>query len=208
MLLTDPLIITGSRCAVPNEDNWLLRYWFARMQHEMPNYINSGHLITTRELFDRINGFNPMFNTAEDYDFCIRAKDIGARIINNLRLKVIHTGYPLSIKDFIVREKWHGTQDFHSLWNIIHSKVAMLSLVNISLAVALLIMTIITGNIFYMLCYFCLMYAVSCMSTLIKFGFGNPVLLLNTTLIFFFYYSGRSLAFIDRVKLGLTHIQH
>lgn len=199
LLLRNPMIVTGSRCNVIN-NNWLLKYWFARMQCETPKYINSGHLITTKELFKRINGFCAEMQTAEDYDFCMRAKSDGADIINNPKLVVIHTGYPLSVKDFIAREKWHGTQDFYNLKSIAHSKVALIALVNIFSAVALFIMTIITGEIIYIILYFCLMYAVSGISTLIKFGFGSPALLLNTSLIFYFYFLGRSLAFMHRFK--------
>lgn len=199
-LLRNPLHITGSRCNVADERNWISRFWFVRMSYEKPNYINSGHLITTSKLFQDIGGFNSVLNTAEDYDFCMRAKKIGAQIVNNPKLYAIHTGYPTTLINFIARERWHGSGDFSNLNNILNSKVALVSIMNIVLISALLILAIIKKNILYALSYFILMYLFSVISTMLKFGFVSLTMLLTTSLIFFFYYLGRSLTVVDILK--------
>lgn len=195
------LIVTGSRCSVTDNKNWISHYWFARMQYETPNYINSGHLITSRELFDRIGGFRNELYTAEDYDFCVRAKQSGAEIANNPKLYVIHTGYPTTLKDFIDRERWHGFEDFSSLHKTIKSKVALAAVFNVILLIGFSIMAILNINLLHLLIYIVLLYAMSMISSVFKFGFGSITMLLMTSIIFSTYYIGRSLSLIDRLKL-------
>jgi glycosyltransferase involved in cell wall biosynthesis len=199
-LREDPFIVTGSRCDVPDDRNWIFRYWFHRMQNEKPNYINSGHLITTKKLFQSIGGFRKEFSTSEDYDFCARAKGVGARIINNPNLQVIHTGYPKTLKEFVLRERWHGFEDFKSVKNIMRSKMALVAVVNIIIAVSFIIMAVLQRNFILILVYLMLSYILLMILTLIKFGYGRFVSLMVTPVIFFFYVWGRSLSFIDRIK--------
>ena len=199
-LLEKPILITGSRCNVENKDNWLSRYWFCRMIHERPNYINSGHLITTRILFDRIRGFDGKLNTSKDYDFCMRAKKAGAEVINNPRLYVIHTGYPTSLKEFILRERWHGFEDFTTLRKICSSKVALVAILNSIMMVVLFSLALYKGSILYFILYVIAMFTISAVSCILKFGYGNFFLMMTSSIIFFFYYCGRSLALLDRLK--------
>ena len=78
-LYKDPNIITGSRCLAENNIDWLNRYWFTLLNTYSAPYINSGHLITTRQLFNKIGGFTEHLQTAEDYDFCMKAQKKGAQ---------------------------------------------------------------------------------------------------------------------------------
>jgi glycosyltransferase involved in cell wall biosynthesis len=203
-ILKEPLIVTGSRCGVKNEKNWIARFWFLRMVNNKFNYINSGHLITSRKLFDHVGGFSEELHTAEDYDFCVKAKQAGAEIINNQKLYVIHYGYPETIKDFIVRERWHGSEDFKNLHNIMKSKTALIAIINIILMISFIVIAVSKGSIFYFLPYLGAIYILSGSSTLIKFGFGNLIIFSITSLIYTFYYLGRSLAFIDRITKPLA----
>ena len=150
-LLNNHLLVTGSRYSVLDEKAWLSRYWFYRMRYERSGYINGGHLITSRKLFLKINGFNEKFGTAEDYDFCKRAKKVGAEIVNNSKLHVLHLGYPTLINEFIARERWLGYEDFTSLYKTLTSKVALVAIVNIMLLCGLIVMTILNKNLLYLL---------------------------------------------------------
>jgi GT2 family glycosyltransferase len=100
-------------------------------------------LIIHRSLFLKVGGFAPELETGEDCEFCFRAKRAGARIENDPELRVIHAGYPKSIRRFFGRERWHGKGDYLSLKTVLSSKPAILSLAN--LCVALICITGIIG---------------------------------------------------------------
>lgn len=131
----EPDIITGSIYGISKENNWIERIWFApRTTSKQIGYINGGHLIIHRSLFLKVGGFAPELETGEDCEFCFRAKRAGARIENDPDLKVIHAGYPKSIRRFFARERWHGKGDYLSLKTIVSSKPAILSVANLSAA--------------------------------------------------------------------------
>ncbi len=132
-----PHIITGSFCGISDENNWIERVWFAprTQRSEEINYMNSGHLVVHRSLFMRVGGFDPEMETGEDYEFCYRARMLGAQIENDPGLKVVHAGYPKSIKHFFCRERWHARGDYKSLSALASSKPALVSLANLCMAV-------------------------------------------------------------------------
>jgi len=197
-LVKKPMIFTGSRHLPQNNDDWLNRHWFARLVHYDAPYINSGHLIVTRILFDKINGFSEHLKTAEDYDFCMRAKKAGALMKNNINLPVIHLGYPKTIKCFIKRERWHGREDFETLSSFLESKVGWLAAFNLLLFVTAIFSVIMTVSLYPLTSYFIMMFIVSIILTIYKFKFSDGSSLLPTAVIFYIYLCGRSLALIDR----------
>jgi len=119
--------ITGSRCGIPLDAGWIERIWFGPLVTQAGKYINSGHLITSRKLFDLIGGFDGKLETGEDYAFGQSAKNLNADIVNNPLLAVVHKGYPKTIYQFIRREMWHGRGDCISLKSVLASKVALAS---------------------------------------------------------------------------------
>mgnify|MGYP000377395852 CR=1 FL=1 len=124
----DRRIITGSRAGISDSGSWIERYWFYPMTHEKQvNYMNSGHLIVHKEIFQQLGGFDSRLVTSEDWEFSTRARQKGIAIINNANLQVIHGGYPKTLIEFIHREKWHGTQDISSLKYFLNSKPALIS---------------------------------------------------------------------------------
>ena len=128
-LMEAPKIVTGSICGISENPSWIEKYWFASNQHKkVVNYINSGHLITTRILFDTISGFDENLQTGEDHDFSARARANGATIINNPGLRVVHYGYPVDLKTFFHREIWHGKGDCQSWKTMMHSPVVIVSM--------------------------------------------------------------------------------
>ena len=96
-LIKNQLQVTGSRCLPENDNNFLTKYWYLKLTEYDAKYINSGHMVTTRKLFMNIGGFNEELVTAEDYDFCLRARKVGADVYSKPELKVYHTGYPENI---------------------------------------------------------------------------------------------------------------
>jgi glycosyltransferase involved in cell wall biosynthesis len=125
----DKLIITGYPCRSSIDGSWIEKHWFHGNQ-TVASYINSGNLITTRYLFERIDGFNEQLKTGEDWDFCQRAKKIGATVVLNSDFKVYHHGYPKNLKEFFLREAWHGLGDCKDVKFFLRSKPALLSVLS------------------------------------------------------------------------------
>lgn len=138
-------LLTGSWYSVPDNPNWLEKFRFKPLERGDNSHINSGHLIIARELFDDIGGFDGVLETGEDYDISIRAKNAGIRLKDDVSLRVIHEGYPKSLLEFMKREFWHGKGDALSLACFFQSKVAVVSLVFVTLHVALLLFAFV-GN--------------------------------------------------------------
>ena len=193
-----PNMITGSRYKSPENKSILNKYWYTELTQYEANYINAGHLIVTRELFDKIQGFSEHLETAEDYDFCQKAVRAGAVIRNNPDLVVTHDGYPQSLISFVQRERWHGRQDVETLNLFLNSKIAWFASLNLILLLVALGLTL-SGTYVAIPVYFVLMYAVSFFLTVYKFGFKKINYMLIMPVIFYFYLCGRSLALVDRL---------
>jgi glycosyltransferase involved in cell wall biosynthesis len=129
----DPLVITGSACGIPPDAGWLERNWFGPWRTGRSSHINSGHMVLTRSLFERLGGFDEQLHTGEDYEFSLRAQRAGAQLESNPQLAVIHNGYPKTLKAFIKREVWHGQSDFVTLKAIMRSGIAIAVLVFLAL---------------------------------------------------------------------------
>ena len=127
-LRESPMSITGSIYGLRENATWVEKSWYLPiLAKNNVRYLNGGHLITTRFLFKKLAGFDSRLETGEDWDFCTRAKKIGATIINNPNLKAIHFGYPQNLRWFFKREFWHGKGDFVSLVNFFSSRPALIS---------------------------------------------------------------------------------
>ena len=199
-LKSNPIQITGSRCLAPQNDELLNKHWFSLLTSYEAPYINSGHLITTRELFNKINGFSAELKTAEDYDFCMKAKAAGASLINEPKLPVIHYGYPNTYEGFIRRERWHGKEDFQSWKSFLSSKVAIAATGNLLLGLAAIINSLISASIKPILSYAIVMTVISIALSLYKFDKNKITSLAKTAFVFYLYLCGRSLSLVDRLR--------
>ncbi|MDX2504309.1 MAG: glycosyltransferase [Gammaproteobacteria bacterium] len=197
-----PLMVTGSRVQSAVKNNWLHKYWFTELTSYSAPYINSGHLITTRLLFDKIHGFSEILETAEDYDFCQKAIRAGAVINNNTDLVVMHDGYPDSLVGFIQRERWHGRQDVENWSLFLDSKIAWFATLNLILLLIAVLATL-SGVYLAFPIYLILMYVVSFLLTVYKFGLKKMNYMLIMPVIFYCYLYGRTLALVDRLS-GLS----
>ena len=130
-LKESPRTVTGSWVSIPTPGLWIERTWFARLQETGHSHINTGHLIIAREQFEDLGGFDEHFATGEDYEFSVRAVQNGFALFDDRRLKVIHHGYPGTLRQFFIREVWHGEGDYHDLTAFANSPIAVASQISL-----------------------------------------------------------------------------
>ncbi len=200
----DPSIITGSHCSAPENKNWIENYWFNNYAHEINSTnLGTGHMILTRQLFLKIGGFNEALETGEDYAFCMEAIKLGGKVVNNPDLKVIHHDYPKNILKFIQREAWHGRSDAVSVNAILKSKVAIAAFLFSLLHVVLFIVLFSIGFSHALWFVPCAGIAgLVLLSAWKKFGHCKLNVILVNSVIFYFYFVGRTFSFVNLVRNG------
>ena len=107
----DSCQIVGGSVAAPPSAGWIGQAWFPQRRNNSRSvrYVGSGHMITSRKLFDELGGFSPDLRSGEDYELCQRALANGARVHKDHRLVAYHLGVPVSLSAFVRRELWHGS---------------------------------------------------------------------------------------------------
>jgi len=195
MLTTAPLTVTGSRCRAASQSSFVNRYWYSRLNNEANrNYINSGHLIVTRRLFEQIAGFTSELKTGEDYDFCQRALKAGATLKPDVQLIAWHEGYPATLKGFMQREMWHGRNEYQSWQLFLNSKVAIISTLHLAILMLTLICAISAAEPKLLIIYLLFSIVFSCGLTAIKFGLTPIKLFFGTSFLHYLYLLARGMA--------------
>ena len=193
----NPYIVTGSRCGISKSGSWIENNWFKPLLSEKANYINSGHLITTKLLFNKLSGFNSYLKTGEDYDFSMRAKKIGSTIINNPLLEVIHEGYPKTLINFVKREFWHGKGSYHDFATFLRSKTAIISIGVLILNFLLLSSLLLAQYWLTTICALSILF-ICLISSFIKYKQPLKIVLINSY-IYYFYFCARGFSFISKL---------
>jgi len=206
-LRNQPQIISGSFCGISEENNWIEQIWFTPRTNsvEKINYMNSGHLIVHRSLFSKVGGFDPNLETGEDYDFCTRARGIGALIENDPKLKVMHAGYPKCIRRFFIRERWHARGDYRSLKALVSSKPALISFSNLFMAVTCLIGTIIHSQDWFVFLsvYILFLTSVSLVASIHRFRGRIDTAVWGAAFLYMVFFTARTLSIFDVVIKSL-----
>lgn len=194
MINDNSKLVTGSHCIPPVDGNWLERNWFQNFSQKAATvHLGTGHLIMSQQLFQEINGFDENLRTGEDYDICQRARAVGANIVNNEKLQVIHRDYPQNVSEFIKREIWHGVGDFQSVRLFLRSKVAVTAVIFVALHVLAFIGIILGGVPISMLAVFGV-FSLCLLSSIYKFKQAGIKVTFINSVIFYFYYWGRFLS--------------
>lgn len=194
----DRLIVTGSTYLVPIASSFVESNWFAKLTRTATNYINSGHLIVSREMFDRIAGFDETLKTTEDYDFCQRAKNANGKLVEAQSLKAYHYGFPSTLWAFCSREAWHGREDFSSLNKFTHSKTAIAAVFNVIFLSLSLITYLLTFDAIPALVFLLLSVILCLILTGLKFGKDSPDKFLKTTICCELYLLSRAFSVFYR----------
>lgn len=139
-------LLTGSKVGIPVDATWIERCWFAPSVTMPASYINSGHMILSRSLFDELGGFNEHLKTGEDYELSQRALAAGVTVHADLSLPVIHEGFPKTVWQFLKREVWHGMGDSQSRVQFFRSKVALAGVGTLHAIVVGLALSVLSKN--------------------------------------------------------------
>lgn len=108
--------VTGSRCHIPLNPTWVEKAWFSQKSDGTYETVSldAANMLLSADLFKKIGGFNETLASGEDYELCMRAKQV-AKIISDDDVHVIHLSYPKTLKEFLKRQVWHGLGAFGSL---------------------------------------------------------------------------------------------
>lgn len=107
--------VFGSYYLIPKDSSWIARYWHEVHEKSKAGdvpYLPAGDLFVTRELFQRVGGFDETIQTNEDYEFCQRVRATGHPITCIPELAVIHWGTAQSLVAFYRKNRWHGMHVF------------------------------------------------------------------------------------------------
>jgi len=189
-------IITGSRYGIVTNPGWIEKHWFLPMTHEKARYINGGHLIVDRDVFNEIGGFTDSLITGEDWEFCMRAKQKGMVIFNNPDLRVIHEGYPKNLRQFIRREKWLGIQDFYNISTFLKSRPAIFASLYWFSGILGIFLFLYYKSVIYIIIAF-IINSIFCIFATLNKKTQFPLNVIYYFLLYHVYFFARGLSLID-----------
>jgi glycosyltransferase involved in cell wall biosynthesis len=115
VLSADDAGVCGAFYLIPEGSSWIARHWY-QIRESKPagevSYVPAGDLFVSRQVLDKIHGFDESIQTNEDYEFCQRIRAAGLPIRCEPRLGVIHWGTPQSLSAFFKKNRWHGMHVF------------------------------------------------------------------------------------------------
>ncbi len=192
-LMEDDNLITGSQPQVPDNIRPILFSWYKSLAEDMRDtHLGTGHMIVSRNTFNKIGGFDQTLITNEDFYFCIEAKKMGVTIESNLGMKVFHLGYPNNLIDFIRREIWHGLGDCNTWNRLLRSRIAWCGALFVLLNIALIFSVFFDFCLFF--AFFLGVFFIPMAFNFFKFGFGNVRDFTYRSLISFVYLFSRGIA--------------
>lgn len=202
MAVRNGRILTGSWCVTRDEaSSWIERDWFGSMQEASHRHMNSGHCIISRDFFRELNGFDESLRSGEDVDLSERAVRCGGIIQANPGLRAIHLGYPRTLREFFVREIWHGSGDFASFGMWVNSPIAIVSAALLFLIIAG-ILGLLFGTGILLAVAIALLVLTSICSAWLKLRPSSIGQLLRTTGLFCTYFVARGLSLFLRNRVN------
>ena len=196
-------LLTGSWISIPDHPSWIEKYWFKPLESGCNTHINSGHLIISRKVFDEIDGFDESLETGEDYDISMRAKKAGIQLIDDIRLRAVHEGFPHTLFEFASREFWHGKGDGVSLKAFFQSKVALISIFFLLLHLLLFFVVLNENKIAAYLLLFMILCVVTGIA-FIKYRKQAIATILINSGIYYVYFWARALSILSLPAFNLA----
>lgn len=197
-------VLTGDVYDVVENPSWLECCWFGAIYRRgADRYLNGGNLILRSEDFAKAGGFDAELISGEDVEFCERAALRGLSVRPDRRLRVLHAGYPSSSAAFIKRESWHGRGDFRTMRSLMRSPVAIAAVV--FLFAHLLLLASVVMRRWDLAAAAAAAIVLCCAGSSWRKWRREPVhIRLMNALVFYLYFTGRSLAAVRELGARLT----
>lgn len=102
--------IVGGTCLSPVDGTFVEKNWAPSFTiYEGPvKALPGANMALTRECFSQLQGFNDKLKSAEDDEFCARARKIDIKVLSKKCLAVVHLGYPKSLYELFGKMVSHG----------------------------------------------------------------------------------------------------
>lgn len=195
----DPQTLAGGMCIVPDNATLIQRVWFRPRETYAFSHLGTGHLITNRDFFLALGGFDESLETGEDYEFSRRAVTAGGSLVPTPHLVAEHHGFPSTLGEFIRREAWHGRSDFMSLEAFFSSKVAMLTAL-VALGHLALVTSLVGGFLPGVVASLATVLGICSASAWVKYR-GRPLWLIGINAgLYYAYFFARFLAGIQALS--------
>jgi glycosyltransferase involved in cell wall biosynthesis len=195
-------MLLGDRYDIEKNSTIIESCWFGGLYKITPKYINGGNLFISKKFFEEIGGFDESLITGEDYSLCEKATEKGGMITIDKELRVVHLGNPKTIRDFVLREIWHGTGDAVSIKSIITSKPAFISLI-VGILTIISIASLLFLKIRIFLYLLLTLIVISVISAITKFTKLNLKCWIVNTILMYVYFISR---FASVIKYNLGKI--
>jgi glycosyltransferase involved in cell wall biosynthesis len=115
VLPRDNVGVCGAFYLIPEGSSWIARYWY-QIREIKPagevSYLPAGDMFVSRQVFEKVHGFDESIQTNEDFEFCQRIRAAGLPIRCEPKLGVTHWGTPQSLSVFFRKNRWHGMHVF------------------------------------------------------------------------------------------------
>ena len=108
----------GCHTRIPKNATWVektLDFHANKQGVKEVEYLPTANLIMKREVFEKVEGFNPKSETGEDSDLCHKIRGLNLKLISDTKIHVIHLGYPKTLKELFKKEMWHSAELFYLL---------------------------------------------------------------------------------------------
>ena len=102
---------TGSLYDLPETPSWVEKAWWSSRPAEAArtHYMVGGNFVIRKEVFQAVGGFDENLITDEDSDLGARLTDEGYVIVDDPGVGAVHLGNPKTLREFVVKEKWHAS---------------------------------------------------------------------------------------------------
>jgi GT2 family glycosyltransferase len=94
---------------------WIERVWgqlHAQRHWRINALLNGANFCVRRERFKRVGGFDPVMQTGEDHEICLRLLEAGETLVESPALAAIHLDNPVTVRAFFAKERWRGLGAF------------------------------------------------------------------------------------------------
>lgn len=147
LISNDNNTVFGGGILLPDNPSWVERHWLLEGPEGncLPSELIGCSIVIHSDLFEKINGFDPLMSSGEDTDFSLRARRNGSNITITRTLNVTHLGNAKTLSSHIQRQIWHSQSYKKNLLKNLKDPVFILVLLETMMPAAFLV-ALLTAN--------------------------------------------------------------